>query len=150
MRIWVDADSSPRDVKEMLYRAADRVQIELVLVANQALRTPRSNYIRSVVVSAGFDEADEYIIEQLEAGDLVISGDVPLAAQAANKGATVIDPRGQVIDASNAASRLTMRNFMESQREAGELIGGPGAYSERDKRKFAGALDRFLQKNVKR
>ena len=150
MRIWVDADACPRAVKELLFRAAERVQVEVVLVANQLIRTPRSRFIRAVVVSEGFDEADEYIVEHVEEGDLVISADVPLAAGAVEKGATVIDPRGGVIDASNASQRLTMRNFMESQREAGDFIGGPAAYSDRDKRKFAGALDRYLQRNARK
>lgn len=150
MNIWVDADACPRPVKEMLYRVVQRVDATVVLVANMALRHPRSAYIRSVVVRSGFDEADEYIVEHVESGDLVITADVPLAAGAVENGATVIDPRGEVIDASNAAARLTMRNFMEQQREAGELMGGPSAYSDRDKRKFAGALDRFLAKHATR
>ena len=146
MRIWVDADAAPRPVKEMLFRAAMRVQIEVILVANQSLRTPKSKYVRSVVVGKGFDVADEYIADAAEAGDLVITADIPLAAAAVEKGATCIDPRGEVIDKSNARSRLLMRNFMEQQREAGELTGGPKAYSDRDKRAFAGALDRALAK----
>lgn len=150
MQIWVDADACPRGVKEILYRVVERVDATLMLVANQPLRTPRSAHIRSVVVSQGFDEADEYIVEHVEPGDLVITADVPLAAGAVDKGATCIDPRGDVIDASNAAGRLTMRNFMEMQRESGELMGGPSAYSDRDKRKFAGALDRFLAKHATR
>ena len=150
MRIWVDADACPRAVKDMLFRAAERVKLEVVLVANQPLRTPRSPYVRSVVVSEGFDEADEYIVAQVEPGDLVITADVPLAASAVEKGATAIDPRGGVTDANNAAERLTMRNFMEHQREAGEMMGGPAAYSDRDKRKFAGALDRFLAQHARR
>lgn len=148
MRIWVDADACPRAVKEMLYRAADRVKVEVVLVANQPLRLPRSRYVRSVVVGRGFDVADEHIVESVEPGDLIITADVPLAAAAVERGGTVIDPRGEVIDASNAAARLTMRNFMEQQREAGELMGGPSAYGDRDKRKFAAALDRYLSRNA--
>ena len=151
MNVWVDADACPRPIKEMLYRAAERVQIEVVLVANQAMRTPRNVHVRSIVVGGGFDVADEYIVAHVEEGDLVITADVPLAAQAVEKGATVIDPRGDVIDASNAAARLTMRNFNELHRESGELVGGgPKAYSDRDKRKFAGALDRFLAKHATR
>lgn len=150
MNVWVDADACPRPVKEMLYRAAARLEIEVILVANQPLRTPRSARVRAVVVRTGFDEADEYIVEHAQEGDLVITADVPLAAQAVEKGATVIDPRGDVIDASNASARLTIRNFNEQQRESGELVGGPKAYGDRDKRKFAGALDRFLAKHATR
>ena len=146
MRIWVDGDATPRAVKDMLFRAANRVEVELVLVANQTLRLPPSQFVRQVVVGQGFDVADEYIVEEVAEGDLVITADVPLAAAAVDKGATCIDPRGDVIDASNAQARLTMRNFMEQQREAGTLTGGPSAYSDRDKRKFAGALDRILSR----
>ncbi|MEO0606441.1 MAG: YaiI/YqxD family protein, partial [Myxococcota bacterium] len=140
-----DADACPRPVKEMLFRAADRVPIEVILVANQPLRLPKSKWVRLEVVGKGFDVADEWIAEQVQDGDLVITADVPLAAAAVENGGIAIDPRGQVTDASNAASRLTMRNFMEEQREAmGELLGGPKPYSDRDKRNFAGALDRWL------
>ena len=148
MRIWVDADACPRAVKDMLFRAAERVQIEVVLVANQALRHPKSKFVRSVVVNKGFDVADEYIAEALEPGDLVITADVPLAAAVVNAGGTCIDPHGNVIDANNAQARLTMRNFMEQQRESGQLMGGPPPFGERDKRAFAGALDRFLARRL--
>jgi len=145
VRIFVDADASPRPVKEILFRAADRVPIEVILVANQPLRLPKSRFVRLEVVGRGFDVADEWIAEQVEPGDLVITADVPLAAAVVESGGTVIDPRGQVTDASNAAARLTMRNFMEEQREAlGEGFGGPRPYGDRDKRTFAGALDRWL------
>ena len=150
MTIWVDADAAPRPVKDILFRAAERVQIEVVLVANQPLRTPPSSFVRAVVVGKGFDVADEYIAEHVQNGDLVITADVPLAAAAVERGALCIDPRGQVTDASNAASRLTMRNFMEQQREAGELSGGPKAYRDRDKRAFAAALDRWLAAQQRR
>lgn len=149
MPIYVDADAAPRPVKEMLFRAADRVAIEVILVANQPLRLPKSRFVRLEVVGRGFDVADEWIAEQVQPGDLVVTADVPLAAAAVDKGGVAIDPRGQVTDASNAAARLTMRNFMEQQREAGELFGGPKPYSDRDKRNFAAALDRFLAKRVR-
>ncbi len=145
MPIYVDADACPRPVKEILFRAADRVPIEVILVANQPLRLPKSKYVRLEVVGRGFDVADEWIAEQVQPGDLVITADVPLAAAAVDNGGIALDPRGQVTDASNAAARLTMRNFAEEQREAlGELLGGPKPYGERDKRAFAGALDRWL------
>jgi len=144
MRIYVDADATPRPVKEILYRAAERLGIELLLVANQTLQTPRCRWIQSVVVGRGFDVADEYIADQVAAGDLVITADVPLAAAAVQKGATVIGPRGDVTDETNASQRLAARNRNEERRLAGEMLGGPKPYSDRDKRKFAGALDRFL------
>jgi len=146
MKIWVDADATPRPVKDILFRAADRVHIELLLVANQTLHTPRSQWISSVVVGRGFDVADEYIADKVESGDLVITADVPLAAAAVEKGATVIGPRGDVTDATNARQRLAARNRNEERRLSGEMLGGPKAYSDRDKRKFAGSLDRWLAK----
>lgn len=144
MPIYVDADACPRPVKDMLFRAADRVPIAVVLVANQPLRLPKSKWVTQQVVGRGFDVADEWIADQVQPGDLVITADVPLAAAVVENGGTVIDPRGQVIDASNAQARLTMRDFMEQQREAGEVFGGPKPYGDRDKRNFAAALDRFL------
>jgi hypothetical protein len=149
MKIWVDADATPRPVKEILFRAADRVAIELLLVANQTLYTPKSRWVSSVVVGRGFDVADEYIAAQVEPGDLVITADVPLAAAAVEKGAVVIGPRGNVTDATNAKQRLAARDRNEERRLSGEMLGGPKAYSDRDKRKFAGSLDRWLAK-VKR
>jgi uncharacterized protein YaiI (UPF0178 family) len=149
--IWVDADATPRPVKDILYRAADRTGIEVVLVANQPLHTPRSHNVRSLVVGKGFDVADEHIAEQVDDGDLVITADIPLAAAVAEKGAIVIDPRGDIIDASNAAARKALRDRNEILRNAGLLTGGgPKAYGDRDKRKFAGALDRWLAQLIQR
>jgi len=146
MQIYVDADAAPRAVKEILFRAADRLGIPLILVANQTLHTPRSKWISSRVVGKGFDVADDYIAEQVQAGDLVITADVPLAAAAVEKGATVIGPRGDVTDTTNARQRLAARDRNEERRLAGEMLSGPKPYGDRDKRKFAGALDRFLAK----
>ena len=148
--IWVDADAAPRAVKEILYRAAERARIDLILVANQWLTVPRSPYIRFQIVGAGFDVADDYIVDHVEAGDLVITADIPLAAAAVEKGALIVDPRGDVIDEANAKARLAMRDFMESMRESGVLGGGPKPYSDRDKRNFAGVIDRWLAKGVVR
>lgn len=142
--IWVDADATPRAVKEMLYRAADKRQIHVTFVANQPLTLPRSRFIQSVVVSKGFDVADEHIVDQVNPGDLVISADIPLAAQVVARGAVCVDPRGDVIDVSNAASRLAARNLNETMRESGELLGGPKPFSDKDKRKFAAVLDKWL------
>jgi uncharacterized protein YaiI (UPF0178 family) len=146
IKIWVDADATPRPVKEILFKAADRVKIELILVANQALFTTRSRWVSSVIVGRGFDVADEYIADKVETGDLVITADVPLAATAVEKGAVVIGPRGDVTDATNARQRLAARDRNEERRLSGEMLGGPKPYSDRDKRKFAGSLDRWLAK----
>ncbi|MEZ4318020.1 MAG: YaiI/YqxD family protein [Myxococcota bacterium] len=142
--IWVDADATPRAVKEMLYRAAQKRGVQLTLVANQWMLTPKSPNIHMQVVGQGFDVADEYIAEHVSTGDLVISADVPLAAAVVEKGAVCVDPRGQIIDATNANARLAMRDFMETMRESGEQMGGPAPYSDKDKRRFAAVLDRFL------
>lgn len=146
MKIWVDADAAPRAVKDMLYRAANRTKIPLILVANAPLAVPTSAYIRSVVVAKGFDVADEHIVEQIEAGDLLITQDVPLAAAAVERGATCIGVRGEIIDASNASTRLALRDIREEQWLSGELMGGPKAFGDKDKRRFAAALDRWLAK----
>lgn len=144
MRIWVDADATPRAVKEILFRLADARPIEVVLVANQQLRTPPSRYVRSVVVGRDFDAADDWLAEQVEAGDLVITADIPLAARVVARGAVCLEPRGEVIDATNVGARLTMRDFTETIRESGELLGGPPPFSDRDKRRFAAALQRLV------
>ena len=142
--IWVDADATPRAVKDMLYRAAERGRAEITFVANMALHLPRIPNLTLQVVGKGFDVADEHIIEQAQAGDLVISADIPLAAAVVEKGAVCVDPRGDVISAENAKQRLAMRDFMETMRNSGEQLGGPKSYSDRDKRKFASVLDRYL------
>jgi len=144
-RIWVDADATPRAVKEMLYRAASRTAVEVVFVANQHLSLPKTPQLSLVVVGKGFDVADEYIADMVEPGDLVITQDIPLAAACVEKGATALENRGEVIDETNAQARLQMRDFMESMRLAGdEQLGGPKAFSDKDKHRFAGALDRWL------
>jgi uncharacterized protein YaiI (UPF0178 family) len=142
--IWVDADATPRAVKDMLFRAAQRTGRQLTLVANQWMQVPKTPNITLRVVGKGFDVADEFIAEHVAPGELVVSADIPLAAAVVEKGAVCVDPRGQVIDASNATARLQMRDFMETMRESGELTGGPSAYSDRDKRRFAGVLDKWL------
>ena len=142
--IWVDADAAPRAIKEILYKAAIRVKMPLVLVANQPLHTPKSIWITTRQVGKGFDVADEWIAEQVQKGDLVITQDIPLAAAVVEKGAHVIDVRGEVIDKGNARSRLAARDRNEALREAGVLTGGPKPFSDRDKRQFAGSLDRWL------
>ncbi len=150
MKIWVDADAAPRAVKQVLFRAAERTGVEVVLVANQTIAVPRHlPHVTCVVVGKGFDVADELIEEQAEPGDLVITQDVPLAAAAVERGADVIDIRGEVIDESNARARLAARDRREEIRLSGELMGGPPPYGERDKRRFANALDRWLTRALR-
>ncbi|CAM3646916.1 YaiI/YqxD family protein [Bordetella sputigena] len=144
MHIWVDADACPAVIKEILYRAAQRWQRSLTLVANQMLRTPPSPLIRAVQVPRGFDVADDYIVRHLGAGDLVITGDIPLAAQVLEKQASVLSPRGERFTVDTIRERLSMRDMMEDLRNAGVDIGGPAAFSQADRRAFGNALDRLM------
>lgn len=144
MHIWVDADACPGVIKEILYRAAQRWQRPLTLVANQMLRTPPSPLIRAVQVPRGFDVADDYIVRHVEAGDLVITGDIPLAAQVLDKHASVLSPRGERYTADTIRERLSMRDMMEDLRNAGVDTGGPSALSQADRRAFGNALDRLM------
>ena len=142
--IWVDADACPNMIRELLFRAARRVQIPLILVANQPQRTPPDKLIRAIQVPGGFDKADDYIAEQVAAGDMVITGDIPLAARTIEAGATALNPRGELYTEDNIRQRLTMRNFMETMRNAGLTGGGPPPMGTREKQDFANALDRWL------
>lgn len=144
MKIWVDADACPVVIKEILYRVADRTQIQLTLVANQMLRVPPSPWIRALQVPGGFDVADQRIAQEAEAGDLVITADIPLAAQVIAKGVIVIDPRGELLTGANIQERLTMRNFMDGLRSSGIETGGPAALSNADRQAFANQVDRLL------
>ena len=146
MKIWVDADACPVVIKDILCRAANRAQVPLTLVANQMLRVPPSPWIKAVQVPGGFDVADQRIASDAQAGDLVVTADIPLASQVIAKGAIVIDPRGELLDISNIEARLTMRNFMESLRSSGVETGGPPALSQSDRQAFANQLDRMLAK----
>jgi uncharacterized protein len=143
-RIWVDADACPVAIKEILFRAAQRTQISVTLVANHALRVPPSPYIRSIQVPAGFDVADNEIARQVAPGDLVVTQDIPLAAAVIDKGALAIHPRGELYTPETIQQRLSMRNFMEELRGAGVDTGGPSALHARDKQAFANQLDRWL------
>lgn len=147
--IWVDADATPRAIKDMLFRASQRTGVKVVLVANQWIQTPKLDSVELRVVGKGFDVADEHIADSVNEGDLVITQDVPLAAAAVEKGCLVIDNRGNIIDASNAKSRLAIRDFMETVRESGEMTGGPKPFSDKDKRRFAGELDRWLARRAR-
>jgi len=144
MRIWVDADACPRPVKEILYRAADRTGVALTLVANQALQIPSSPNITMIRVSGGFDVADQRIVADIQAGDLVITADIPLAAEAIKNGGHALSPRGEVYDSDNIGQRLSMRNFMDELRGSGVNTGGPAPLNQTDRQTFANALDRFL------
>jgi uncharacterized protein YaiI (UPF0178 family) len=144
MRIWVDADACPKVIKDILFRAAERAAVETVLVANQPLRVPPSRYLRTVQVATGFDGADRRIVEELTAGDLVVTADVPLAAQVVRKGATALDPRGELYTEANIGERLAMRNLLDELRGAGQVSGGPAPLDPRNRQAFANQLDRLL------
>jgi uncharacterized protein YaiI (UPF0178 family) len=144
MQIWVDADACPRVVKDILFRAAQRREIMTTLVANQSLSVPASPWVRAVQVSSGFDVADDHIVQSCSQGDLVITSDIPLAAEVIEKGALVITPRGERFTANNIGARLNMRDFMEEMRSTGALSGGPPPLSHADRTEFANALDRML------
>ena len=145
MRIWIDADAAPRDVKELVFRAAKRLTIETVLVANQRLQTPPGNALVSAVwVDGGADVADQHIASHAAPGDLVVTQDVPLAALLVPQGIAVLDPRGEEHTAETIGERLSVRDFMEQARIAGVVTGGPAPYDARAKQAFAAALDRVL------
>ncbi len=144
MQIWVDADACPGVIKEILYRAAERTRLPLILVANQWLRVPPSPYIRSIQVEKGFDVADNRIVAAVEAGDLVITADIPLAAAVIEKQALALNPRGELYSRENIRQLLDMRNFMDTLRSSGVDTGGPPAFSQSDRQGFANQLDRLL------
>jgi uncharacterized protein YaiI (UPF0178 family) len=148
MKIWVDADACPRVIKDILFRAAERVRIATILVANQPLQTPPSRFITSIQVSAGFDVADNEIVQRLVAGDLVITADIPLASEVIEKEAHALNPRGEFYTPENIRQRLGMRDFMEELRGSGVVTGGPASLNQRDRQNFANELDRFLTRYV--
>ncbi|MEE8301241.1 MAG: YaiI/YqxD family protein [Candidatus Tectomicrobia bacterium] len=146
MKIWVDADACPVVIKEILFKAAERTGIQLTLVANQPVHTPPSRYIRMLQVTPGFDVADNEIVKRLSEGDLVITSDIPLAADAIEKGAYALSPRGELYSADSIGARLNMRDFMDTMRASGVVTGGPPALSQSDRKSFANHLDRLLAK----
>lgn len=148
MKIWVDADACPVVVKEILFRAAERTRVELTLVANQYLQTPPSKYINALQVSSGFDVADNEIVKRADTGDLVITSDIPLAAEVIDKGAMALSPRGELYSPENIRARLNMRDFMDSLRASGVHTGGPPALSHSDRQAFANHLDTILAKDA--
>ena len=149
MKIWIDADAAPTDVKEVVFRAAKRLQIETVLVANRPVSAPaNATTVRSIVVGQGADQADKYIVDKSESGDLAITADLPLAALLVEKGLFVVDPRGEEYSTATIASRLSMRNFMDEMRGAGMVTGGSAPFGPKDKKAFAATFDRLLTKAV--
>jgi uncharacterized protein YaiI (UPF0178 family) len=148
MRIWVDADACPRTIKEILFRAANRVKIAVTLLANSPLKVPPSPFIDFIMVPDGFDEADSQIVQRVEQGDLVITADIPLAAEVINKGGYALNPRGEFYTEENVHACLSVRNFMHELRDTGVETGGPSSFKAKDRQAFANQLDRFLTKNV--
>jgi len=148
MKIWIDADACPVVIKEILFRAAERTGIPLTLVANQPVAVPRSRLIKSIQVASGYDAADNEIVKNSDAGDLVITSDIPLAAEVIEKQATALSPRGELYTAENIKNRLTMRDFMESLRSSGIDTGGPPPLNQADRKAFADQLDKLLSKRA--
>ena len=144
MKIWIDADACPKAVKEILYRVAERTEISVTLVANSRLHLPHSSFIHLIQVGSGADIADNEIADKCEAGDLVITADIPLAARVVEKGAQALDPRGTIYDKNNIGQVLSMRNFMDELRESGVETGGPSGFGQKEKFNFANALDKFI------
>ena len=143
-KIWIDGDACPVVIRDILFKAANRTETELTIIANQLIKTPPSKFIRAVQVRQGFDEADNEIVRRVERGDLVITGDIPLAADAIKKGATALSSRGEQYTEENIRNRLQMRDLMESLRSSGLETGGPPALNHSDRKKFADKLDRWL------
>ncbi|MFJ5367429.1 YaiI/YqxD family protein [Pectobacterium punjabense] len=145
MQIWVDADACPNVIKEVLFRAADRTQMQVTLVANQTIKVPPSRFIRTLRVSAGFDVADNEIVRRVETGDLVITADIPLASEVIEKGGIALNPRGERYMPDTIRERLNMRDFMDTMRASGIQTGGPSTLNQRDRQQFANELDKWLQ-----
>jgi uncharacterized protein YaiI (UPF0178 family) len=144
MQIWVDADACPKTIKDILFRAAERTGITIILVANQFLPTPSSRFIKTRRVKPGFDAADHEIVKSMAAGDLVITGDIPLASEVIDRGSHALNPRGEFYTLENIRERLNMRDFMDTLRAAGINTGGPSTLNPRDSQAFANQLDKFL------
>jgi hypothetical protein len=147
MNIWVDADACPVVIKDILFRAAQRTEIPVCLIANQFIKVPPSPYIKSLQVESGFDVADNEIVRRAQHGDLVITADIPLADEVIDKGCTALSPRGELFTKENIKGRLTMRDFMETLRSSGIQSGGPPPLNQADRMKFANHLDRILAKH---
>ncbi|KMV30840.1 hypothetical protein AB733_09595 [Photobacterium swingsii] len=150
MKIWVDADACPNVIKEILFRVANRVGVPVTLVANHYVRVPPSPHIRSLQVESGFDVADDFIVQQVEAGDLVITADIPLADEIITKDGHALNPRGELYTKETIKQRLQMRDFMDTMRSSGVQTGGPPPLSQSDRQNFANKLDTFIVKNFKK
>jgi len=148
LKIWVDADACPNTVKDVLYRVAERVQVQLTLVANAPLSVPKSKFIKTLQVPGGFDVADDHIVAQVAAGDLVITADIPLAAAVIERGADALNPRGELYDRDTIKQKLVMRDLMDQLRGSGIQSGGPPPLDNTDKKRFADALDRWVAKRA--
>lgn len=148
MNIWVDADACPVVIKDILFRAAERTGVQVTLVANQPVRVPPSRFIKFLQVAPGFDVADNEIVKRLDAGDLVITSDIPLAADVIDKGGYALNPRGELYTADNIKERLNMRDFMDTLRGSGIETGGPSALSQGDRKSFANHLDKLLTRHA--
>jgi len=149
MNIWVDADACPAVIRDILFRAAERTRLQLTLVANQPVRVPPSPHIRMLQVAPGFDVADNEIVRRVQHGDLVITADIPLAAEVIGKGGRALSPRGELYNADNIRERLNMRDFMDTMRASGVNTGGPPALSQADRQQFANHLDRLLTRHAR-
>lgn len=149
MKIWIDADACPRVIKEILFRASERLNIPVCLVANKKLSKHETHLIESIVVEDGFDVADDYIAEHVATDDLVITADIPLAARIVAKGAVALDPRGELYTEDNVSERLSVRDLMMELRESGVIQGGPSQFSMTDRQRFASSLDRLLTQMIK-
>ncbi len=149
LQIWIDADACPNVIKDILFKASERRQLPLILVANRFLATPPSFFIKAVQVAGGFDVADNYIVQHCSANDLVITADIPLAAEVVAKKAFALNPRGELYTKENIKEHLSMRDFMTELRDTGQTSGGPSAFNQRDKQAFANALDRFLARHCR-
>jgi len=149
MKIWVDADACPVVIKDILFKAAERTGMQLTLVANRPLRIPRSRCVAMLQVTSGCNIADQEIVKRLTVGDLVITGDIPLAAEVIDKGGHALNPRGELYSADNIRARLNMRDFMETLRDSGIETGGPPALTQHDRKTFANNLDKLLAKYAK-
>lgn len=149
-QLWVDADALPNLLKEIILRASDRFSLNIVFVANQPLNIPRSSRIQCLQVLSGADEADKTIVEKMQGNDIVITQDIPLAAQVIEKGGVAIHPRGEIFTESNIKARLHLRDFMDTLRGAGVQTGGPAPMNERDKREFSNALEQTIRKQMRK
>lgn len=147
--LWVDADACPKVIKEIIFRVSARLQLSVVLVANQYLAKPASPLIRCVQVESGFDMADHYIVQQAQPGDLVVTQDIPLAAELVAKQVAALNPRGELYTRDNVRQRLNVRDFMETMRASGEHTGGPAPFGQQDRMRFANALDKWLAQQPK-